>query len=87
MKNTEKTLGALAVMPFKGAVFDEEPHPIGEVVDVEAAPLVAKRLQVRLQDRRTGDVKTAVLAVVYADDLPVICEIMEMEDASDDSTG
>ena len=87
MKNTEKTLGALAIMPFKGAVFDEEPHPVGEVIDVEEVPLIAKRLRVRIQDRRTGDVKNAALAVVYADHIPVICEIEEMADASDEPAG
>lgn len=87
MSNIAKTLGALATMPFKGAVFDEEPHAIGEVMDVKDVPLVAKRLQVRIQDRRSGDVKSVSLAVVYADHIPVICEIEEMEDASDESAG
>lgn len=87
MNNSAKTLGALVNMPFQGSVFDEEPSPIGEVMDVKDAPLVAKRLQVRLQDRRTGDVKGVTIVVVYADHTPVITEIVEMADASDNDAG
>lgn len=86
--NAAKTLGALANMPFIGATYDEEPAPLGEVVDVKDAPLVAKRLQVRLADRRAGDVKGVTLVVVYADHVPVITEIEAMGeiDASDNES-
>jgi hypothetical protein len=81
--NATETIRNLLTAPFKGNVFDEEPHPFGEVVEIEAVPFEAKRIRIRIQDRQSDLVRDASLLAFYVAGMPVIMEIEEMNDAGE----
>ena len=79
--NPTETIKNLVSAPLQGHVFDEEPHPLGEVVSVEEVPIIGKRIKIRIQDRRSDLVREATILAAFIDYMPIAMEIEEMNDA------
>lgn len=66
MRNTEPVIDLLCAAAVPGAVIDQEPYPVGEVLGVSEMTLEAKMVQVRISSRVDSSFVEGRFAVLYA---------------------